>query len=138
MWLLKTEPSTYGYDDLEREGQARWDGVTNPVALRNLRAMKVGDAVAIYHTGDEKAVVGTALVVKEAYPDPKVKNPRVVVVDIQSAGRAKRPVTLAEIKALPVFAESPLVRQGRLSVVPLTKEQWNALAELAERRKDDR
>jgi predicted RNA-binding protein with PUA-like domain len=138
MWLLKTEPSTYGYDDLERDGQTRWDGVTNPVALRNLRAMKVGDAVAVYHTGDEKAVVGTALVVKEAYPDPKAKNPRLVVVDIRSVGRAKRPVTLAEIKALPVFAESPLVRQGRLSVVPLTKEQWNALAELAERRKDDR
>jgi predicted RNA-binding protein with PUA-like domain len=138
MWLLKTEPSTYGYDDLERDGQTRWDGVTNPVALRNLREMKVGDAVAIYHTGDEKAVVGTALVVKEAYPDPKGKNPKLVVVDIRSVGRAKRPVTLAEIKALPVFAESPLVRQGRLSVVPLTKAQWTALAELAERRKDER
>lgn len=138
MWLVKTEPSTYGYDNLEKDGQTGWDGVTNPVALKNLRAMKVGDAIAIYQTGDEKAVVGTARVVKEAYPDPKAGDPKLVVVDIQSTGRAKRPVTLAEIKALPAFAESPLVRQGRLSVVPLTKVQWNALTELAERRKEDR
>jgi predicted RNA-binding protein with PUA-like domain len=138
MWLLKTEPSTYGYDDLERDGQTRWDGVTNPVALRNMKAMKLGDAVAVYHTGDEKAVVGTALVVKEAYPDPMSKNPRLVVVEIQSTGRAKRPVTLAEMRALPAFAESPLLRQPRLSVVPLTKAQWNALSEAAERRQEDR
>ena len=127
MWLLKTEPSSYAYDDLERDKRATWDGVKNPVALRNLRAMKEGDAALIYHTGDEKAVVGTALVVRAAYPDPKSKDPRSVVVDLTPAGRLPRPITLAEIKQLPAFADSPLVRQGRLSVVPLTKEQWNAL-----------
>jgi predicted RNA-binding protein with PUA-like domain len=127
MWLLKTEPSSYAYDDLERDKRAAWDGVKNPVALKNLRAMKEGDAALIYHTGDEKAVVGTALVVRAAYPDPKAKDPRLVVVDLTPAGRLPRPVTLAEIKGLPAFADSPLLRQGRLSVVPLTKEQWNAL-----------
>ena len=136
MWLLKTEPSAYAYSDLEREKVARWDGVRNPVAIRNLRAMKVGDAVAIYHTGDEKAVVGTALVEREAYPDPG--NPRLVVVDVKATGPVKRPVPLSEIKALPEFAESPLVRQGRLSVVPLTKAQWNALIQVTERRKEER
>jgi predicted RNA-binding protein with PUA-like domain len=127
MWLLKTEPSGYSYDDLEKEGRAVWDGVTNPVALKNLRAMKAGDRVFIYHTGDEKAVVGRAEVVRAAYPDPKAKDPRLVVVDVKPAGRLKRPVTLAEIKAMPLFAESPLVRQGRLSVVPLTAAQEKAI-----------
>ena len=127
MWLLKTEPGEYSYDDLEREGRARWDGVTNPVALRNLRAMKRGDRVLVYHTGGEKAVVGTAEVVGEAYPDPKVKDERRVVVDVEPRGRLTRPVTLAEIKALPEFAESPLVRQGRLSVVAITTAQWRAI-----------
>ncbi len=127
MWLLKTEPGTYSFDDLEREGRARWDGVTNPVALRNLRAMKRGDRVLVYHTGGEKAVVGTAEVVREAYPDPKVKDERRVVVDVEPRGRLARPVTLAEIKAMPEFAESPLVRQGRLSVVPITAAQWRAI-----------
>jgi predicted RNA-binding protein with PUA-like domain len=127
MWLLKTEPSTYAYDDLEKDKRATWDGVKNPVALRNLREMKEGDAALIYHTGDEKAVVGTALVARAAYPDPKSKDPRLVVVDLTPTGRLSRPVTLAEIKQLPAFADSPLLRQGRLSVVALTKEQWNAL-----------
>jgi predicted RNA-binding protein with PUA-like domain len=127
MWLLKTEPGQYSYDDLEREGRARWDGVTNPVALRNLRAMKKGDRVLVYHTGSEKAVVGTAEVVREAYPDPKSKNERLVVVDVEPRGRLRRPVTLAEIRAMPVFGESPLVRQGRLSVVPIEAAQWRAV-----------
>ena len=134
MWLLKTEPSSYGYDDLEKEKRATWDGVKNPVALKNLRAMKEGDAALIYHTGDEKAVVGTALVVRAAYPDPKAKDPRLFVVDLTPAGRLRRPITLAEIKQLDAFADSPLLRQGRLSVVPLTKEQWNALTETTTKR----
>ena len=134
MWLLKTEPSSYSYDDLERERRATWDGVTNPVALKNLRAMKEGDAALIYHTGAEKAVVGTALVVREAYPDPKVKDPRRVVVDLTPGGRLPRPVTLSELKELAVFKDSPLVRQGRLSVVPLTKEQWNEVTRRTEAR----
>lgn len=125
MWLLKTEPGAYSYEDLEREGQTRWDGVTNPVALRNLRAMKIGDRVVVYHTGAEKAAVGLAEVTRAAYPDPKDR--RFPVVDIAARGRLPRPVTLAEIKAMPVFADSPLVRQGRLSVVPLTDEQAKVL-----------
>ena len=128
MWLLKTEPSTYGYDDLEREGRAVWDGVANPVALRNLRAMKEGDRVVVYHTGDEKAAVGLAEVVRAAYPDPKAGDPKLVVVDLKPKGRLAEPVTLADIKKMPLFAESPLVRQGRLSVVPLDAAQWKALA----------
>ena len=84
-WLLKTEPSTYSFADLEKAKKAVWDGVTNPVALKNLRAMKAGDRVVVYHTGDEKAAVGLATVTREAYPDPKGKNPRLVVVDL--AGR---------------------------------------------------
>lgn len=132
MWLLKTEPSEFGYEDLERDGRAVWDGVTNPAALENLRAMKAGDRVVVYHTGDAKSAVGRAEVTREAYPDPKAKNPRLVVVELLPKGRLKRPVTLAEIKALPVFAESPLVRQGRLSVVPLSAAQWQALEKAAE------
>jgi predicted RNA-binding protein with PUA-like domain len=127
VWLLKTEPSTYGYPDLEREGRTVWDGVTNPVALRNLRAMAVGDEAFVYHTGGEKAVVGTARVMRAAYPDAKSGDPRRVVVDLEATGRLTRPVTLGEIKALAAFADSPLVRQGRLSVVPLTRAQWNAI-----------
>jgi len=127
MWLLKTEPSAYSYDDLEREGRAVWDGVTIPVALKNLRAMKAGDEAFVYHTGDEKAVVGRARVARAAYADPKKGDARLVVVDLEPVGRMKVPVTLAEIKAMPAFADSPLVRQGRLSVVPLTPPQWKAV-----------
>jgi len=127
MWLLKTEPSEYAYDDLEREGTATWDGVTNPAALENLRSMKAGDRVFVYHTGDEKAVVGMAEVTRSAYPDPKSKNARLVVVDLKPSGRLGARVPLGELKAMAVFAESPLVRQGRLSVVPLTAAQWKAV-----------
>ncbi len=125
MWLLKTEPGEYSYQDLEREGRARWDGVSNPLALRNLRAMKRGDRALVYHTGSEKAVVGLAEVVSDAYPDPG--DGRLVVVDLEPRGRLARRVPLAELKSLEVFADSPLVRQGRLSVVPLTAAQWRAV-----------
>jgi predicted RNA-binding protein with PUA-like domain len=126
-WLLKTEPSTYSWSDLEREKTAVWDGVSNPVALRNLGAMKPGDDALIYHTGDEKAVVGRAEVTKAAYPDPKAKDPKLLVVEIKAVGRVSRPTTLQEIKADPAFRDSPLVRQGRLSVVPLNDEQFRRL-----------
>jgi len=131
MWLLKTEPSEYGYDDLEKEGRARWDGVSNPAALRNIREMEQGDRVVIYHTGKEKSAVGLAEVVKAAYPDPRWKGGKLVVVDVAPRGRLARPVSLAELKVLPEFAGSPLVRQGRLSVVPLTAAQWKAIEERA-------
>jgi predicted RNA-binding protein with PUA-like domain len=127
MWLLKTEPGSYSYDDLEREGRAVWDGVSNPAALKNLRSMKEGDPVAVYHTGDERAAVGLAEVARAAYPDPKKGDPKLVVVDLVPRGRFKRPVSLDEIKSLALFKDNPLVRQGRLSVVPLTPAQWKAL-----------
>ena len=134
MWLLKTEPGDYSWDQLEKAGRARWDGVRNPAALRNLAAMQLGDRVLVYHTGDEKAVVGLAEVVKAAYPDPKYPEGKLVVVDLEARARLARPVTLAEIKALAVFADSPLVRQGRLSVVPLTAAQWKAIEGLGQGR----
>lgn len=124
MWLLKTEPAAYAFSDLEREGRTVWDGVRNPVALRNLRAMKVGDPVLVYHTGSEKAAVGRAEVARAAYADPR-RGP--VVVDLAAGRRLPRPVLLAEMRAMPAFAGSPLLRQGRLSVVPLTAAQWEAV-----------
>jgi predicted RNA-binding protein with PUA-like domain len=127
MWLLKTEPTAYSYEDLERDGRTVWDGVTNPVALRNLRSMKAGEKAFVYHTGGVRAVVGVAKIVREAYPDPKRKAPKLVVVDIEAAGRLARPVGLDELKADPLFRDSPLARQGRLSVVPLTAAQWKAI-----------
>jgi predicted RNA-binding protein with PUA-like domain len=121
-FLLKTEPSTYSFADLQRDGTTTWDGVTNPVALKNLRSMAKGEELAIYHTGDEKSVVGTAKVASVDASDPK--NPQVKI----SAGKQlKTPHTLAAIKAHKLFADSPLVRQGRLSVVPLTDAQWKFL-----------
>lgn len=127
MWLLKTEPGDYGYDDLERDGRAVWDGVRNPVAQRHLRAMKKGDRVVLYHTGAEKAAVGLAEVARAAYPDPRAARPGAVVVELRPRGRLERAFPLSEIKARPEFRDSPLLRQGRLSVVPLTAAQWKAL-----------
>jgi predicted RNA-binding protein with PUA-like domain len=127
MWLLKTEPGDYSWDALEKAVRARWDGVRNPAAIRNLAAMKLGDRVLVYHTGDEKAVVGIAEVVKAAYPDPKYPDGKLVVVDVEARARLDRPVTLAVMKALAEFKDSPLVRQGRLSVVPITAAQWRAV-----------
>jgi predicted RNA-binding protein with PUA-like domain len=127
MWLLKTEPSAYSFADLEQAGSAVWDGVANPVALKNLAAMKPGERVIVYHTGAEKAAIGVAEVTRAAYPDPKARNPRLLVVELRASGRLPRAVPLSEIKASAVFADSPLVRQGRLSVVPLTAAQWKAL-----------
>jgi predicted RNA-binding protein with PUA-like domain len=121
-YLLKTEPSTYSFADLEREKTTIWDGVSNPVALKNLARMKPGERLVIYHTGDEKSAVGTATVV--SVDTSEERNPQVKV----KAGKAlKKPVTLAEAKASDVFAESPLVRQGRLSVVPLNDRQYKFL-----------
>jgi predicted RNA-binding protein with PUA-like domain len=129
MWLLKTEPNDYSYDQLEEEGRTRWDGVKNPAALKNIRSMKAGDKAFVYHTGKEKAAVGVVEIVTEPYPDPASKNAKLVVVDIEARRRLGRPVTLGELKALPAFEGSPLVRQGRLSVVPLTADQWKTVEE---------
>jgi len=118
-YLLKTEPSEYSFADLERDKQTIWDGVSNPVALKHLREMKPGDRLVVYHTGDEKSAVGTASVLSVDPSDPK--NPK---VKIKSGKPIAKPVSLAEIKAHSLFADSPLVRQGRLSVVPLTPAQF--------------
>jgi len=118
-WLVKTEPTTYSFDDLKREGVATWDGVKNPVAMKHLRAMQPGDEVFIYHTGNEKAVIGTATVVAAGDP-PKLK----------ARERLARPVTLAEIKQDKAFADSPLVRIGRLSVMPVAPAQYGKLLKL--------
>lgn len=122
-YLLKTEPSAYSFADLQREQSTIWDGVTNPAAVKNLRAMQKGDKLVIYHTGDEKSAVGTATV-----ESVDVSDPRVPKVRINAGKPVAKPHTLAEIKAHKMFADSPLVRQGRLSVVPLTSEQFNWLA----------
>jgi predicted RNA-binding protein with PUA-like domain len=121
-YLLKTEPTAYSFTDLQRDKATVWDGVHNPVALRNLGGMKPGDRLVIYHTGEEKSAVGTASVVSVDASD--AKNP---VVEIKAGKAIAKPVTLAEIKANKVFGDSPLVRQGRLSVVPLTAAQYKAL-----------
>jgi predicted RNA-binding protein with PUA-like domain len=121
-YLLKTEPSTYSFADLEREKTTTWDGVSNPVALKNMARMKPGDRLVIYHTGDEKSAVGTASVISVDAAD--ARNPQVKI----KAGRAiAKSVTLADVKASDVFSESPLVRQGRLSVVPLNERQYRFL-----------
>jgi len=130
-WLVKTEPTSYSYDDLERAKTAVWDGVKNPVALRNLKAMHPGDQVLVYHTGDEKAVVGWASVVSAPYADPKQKDARLVVIDLKAHRRLPQVVTLAQIKADRTFADLPIVRQGRLSVSPVTAPQWKKILQLA-------
>jgi predicted RNA-binding protein with PUA-like domain len=133
-WIVKTEPSTYSYDDLERQKTAVWDGVKNNLALKHLRAMKPGDQVLVYHTGDEKAVVGAAEVVSQPYPDPKQKDPKLTVVDLRAEGRLPRPVPLAEIKKDRAFADLGLVRIGRLSVMPASGDQFTRLLKLGGRR----
>ena len=117
-YLLKTEPSVYSFADLQRDQTTIWDGVTNPVALKNMRGMKPGEQLFIYHTGDEKSAVGTATVI--SVDDTDSKNPQ---VKIKAGKPLAKPVSLAEMKANKLFADSPLVRQGRLSVVPLTEAQ---------------
>jgi predicted RNA-binding protein with PUA-like domain len=127
-WLLKTEPTTYSWGDLVKAKRAVWDGVKNPTALRNLRDMKVGDQVFIYHTGDEKQIVGIARVVKAAYPDPKAGDESLVVVDLEPVKPLKVPVTLAAIKADKRYAAWALVRIPRLSVMPVEASHWKELA----------
>jgi predicted RNA-binding protein with PUA-like domain len=121
-YLLKTEPSVYSFADLQRDKTTIWDGVTNPVALKNLRSMQPGERLVIYHTGEEKSAVGTATVVSVDASDPK--NPG---VKIKAGSPVPKPVSLAGIKAAKTFADSPLVRQGRLSVVPLSAAQYKFL-----------
>lgn len=121
-YLLKTEPTVYSFADLQRDKTTIWDGVTNPAAVKNLRGMKPGERLIIYHTGEEKSAVGSATVVSVEADDPKTPQVKIKV------GKANaKPVTLAEVKAHKLFADSALVRQGRLSVVPLNDKQFQFL-----------
>jgi predicted RNA-binding protein with PUA-like domain len=122
-YLLKSEPEAYSFDDLERDGETVWDGVNNPVAVRNLAQMKPGDKLVIYHTGDQRQAVGGATVASV-----DTGNPKAPVVRIKAGKRFGTPRTLAEVKAHKLFADSPLVKQGRLSVVPLTEAQYDWLS----------
>lgn len=130
-WLLKTEPSTYSYDDLVRDGKATWDGVANPTALKNIRSMKKGDLAIIYHTGDEKAAVGVAQVTSDSYADPKQDDPKLAVIDLKPQKKLAKTVSLATIKADPVFAGWELLRIGRLSVVPVPEKMWKRIEALS-------
>jgi predicted RNA-binding protein with PUA-like domain len=130
-WLLKTEPSTYSFTDLLRDKETRWDGITNPAALAHLKTAKKGDRALVYHTGNVKAAVGEAEIVRAAYADPKDET--LVVVDIAAKKALPNPVTLAVLKSDRAFKDSPLVKQGRLSFVPLSDAQWKRIHELAKK-----
>ena len=130
-WLLKSEPDNYSYTDLERDGATVWDGVANNTALMHIRTMQPGDLALIYHTGDQRQAVGLAEITSAPYADPKLGDPKLVVVDLRPLRQLPQPVTLAAVKADPAFADFALVRQGRLSVVPVTPEQWGKLLGMA-------
>ncbi len=130
-WLVKEEPTHYGFDDFVKDRKAVWSGVRNALAQRHLRAMKKGDRVFYYHTGDEKAVVGIAKALSAAYPDPEDASGKYVAVDLAPVKRLPRPVTLAEIKADPAFEDFLLVRIARLSVMPVTDAQWARIERMA-------
>lgn len=131
-WLFKEEPDHYSYADLERDGKAVWDGVSNNLARRHLRNVRAGDRVLYYHTGKEKAVVGEMRVTTGPQDDPAADDPKAVVVTVEPVRRWPRPVTLEEIKKDKRFAQWELVRLPRLSVMPVSDQQWHWLAELGE------
>jgi len=131
-WIVKQEPESYSWADFVAEGRTAWTGVRNYQARNNLRAMKKGDLLFYYHSGDEKRIVGVAKVVKENYPDPTADEPAWIAVDIAPLKPIQRPVTLAEIKADTSVKDIPLVRNSRLSVSPLTAEQFQRLMELGQ------
>ena len=130
-WLFKEEPTHYGWDDFVRDGKTSWTGVKNPLAQKHLRQIKKGDRVFYYHTGNEKAVVGIAKAVTDAYNDPKDKSGKLAAVDIAPVAKLLRPVTLAEIKAGKIFRAFPLVRISRLSVMPVSDAEWEQIERMA-------
>jgi predicted RNA-binding protein with PUA-like domain len=131
IWLFKTEPSAYAYDQLERDGKTVWDGVKNAAARKHIAAVKRGDQVLIYHTGDEKAVIGIAKALSDGYPDPKQKDEKAAVVDLAPVRRLPRPVTLAELKQLASLKQFPLVRLPRLSAMPVAAAEWQEIERLS-------
>lgn len=132
-WILKTDADTYPFEQLVRERRAVWDGVTNALALKHLRSMAKGDRAFIYHSGDEKALVGLATIASDPYPAPGAANPKHVVVDVEAGKRLAAPVTLASIKADLAFAALGLVRMSRLSVMPVQPPQWKRLLKMSQR-----
>jgi predicted RNA-binding protein with PUA-like domain len=126
-WLLKSEPTTYSFEQLVKDGRATWDGVRNPTALRHLRSMRAGDELMIYHSGKDPSVIGLARVTTAAYPDPKAGDPKLVVVDLVPVRPLPRPVSLATIKADPRLLTMDLVRISRLSVMPVSTAHWNII-----------
>jgi len=130
-WLFKTEPSAYSFQQLQKDKKTIWDGVKNNLALKNLREIKKGDDIVIYHTGDEKAAVGIARALSGAYADPSKKDPKLLVVDIEAVKPLPRPVTLAEIKANAKLARFDLVRLPRLSIMQVSDDQWKLIEEMA-------
>lgn len=130
-WLLKSEPSAYSWAQLVKDKHTSWTGVRNPQAQANLKAMKAGDRAFFYHSGEGKEIVGVAEVIKAAYPDSTDKTGKSVTVDIKAVEPVKQPVTLAAIKALPAFKDFKLVRQSRLSVVPVSDEHWKLLGKMS-------
>lgn len=130
-WLVKSDPQEYSADHLEEDGQTIWDGVSNPLAQKHLREMSKGDPVLVYHTGEERAVVALAKVVVGPKPDPDDVSGKLAVVTLAFDKRLKTPVTLADVKAEPVFANFDLVRLGRLSILPVSAAHWNRLMKLA-------
>ena len=132
-WLFKEEPTHYGFDDLVKDGKATWSGVRNPLAQKHLRSVKRGDPIFYYHTGNEKAVVAIARALGDAYVDPEDRSGKSAVVDVAPVRRLPRPVTLAEIKGRESLAAMPLVRISRLSVMPVSDEEWKEIETLASR-----
>jgi predicted RNA-binding protein with PUA-like domain len=126
-WLVKEEPANYSFEAFVKDGSTVWSGVKNPLAQKHLRSITRGDRVFYYHTGKEKAVVGIAKATGDAYPDPKDKSGKAYVVDLAPVKKLARPVTLAEIKADPAFKSFPLVRIARLSVMPVSDDEWERI-----------
>ncbi len=132
-WLFKEEPTHYSFDDLVRDKKTSWSGVRNAVAQRHLRGVKKGDRIFYYHTGDEKAVVAIARAASDAYPDPQDPDGKLYAVDVAPLEKLPQPVTLKAIKAEPSLQEMPLVRIGRLSVMPVTESEWQKIVALSKR-----
>ncbi|MBV6478334.1 MAG: hypothetical protein HGGPFJEG_01085 [Ignavibacteria bacterium] len=130
-WLLKTEPSDYSFDDLVRDKKTVWDGVANNAALICIRNARKGDKAIIYHTGEERQMVGIAEIISDPYPDPKESNPKLAVFDVKPLKKLNKPVTLTQVKALKKYSNFPLVKEGRKSVVEVPEEYWNEFLEMS-------
>jgi predicted RNA-binding protein with PUA-like domain len=134
-WLFKTEPSVYSFQQLQKDKKTVWDGVANNLALKNLKDIKKGDLIFIYHTGDERQAVGIARALGGAYPDPSKKDPKLLVVDIEAVKPLSRPVTLAQVKAEKQLSNFDLVRNSRLSIMKVSDEQWETMEGMTKQNK---